>query len=153
MVGSVIGGAVAGAAGAACGTCALGLRIGSASVGGALGGALNRAVAGTPQSMAAAQRDAVGATVGFVAGEAGGKVLNALAKGKLDALAMQAAVQRTEAAAQNLGHLPGTAATQAAEQLRSRLNALGAATGEGVGNVTTNVLPAPVESDQNRRPQ
>jgi RHS repeat-associated protein len=137
------GGAVSGAVGTLCATCPVYARFGGSIAGNALGGALSRAISGKQQSLAAVQNDVIGGAAGFVLGEAGGTVAETLARSKIDKLTMAAAVQRTEAAQQNLGLVAGQCqvCNEAIKGIKSEVKAVGVATGETTSNLTSSSLP------------
>jgi RHS repeat-associated protein len=143
FLGAVSGGALAGALASTCGNCAWGVRLGSSSVGSVIGGILNRGVSGAPQTLEAAQRDAVAGAAGFVVAGAAAQAGTALAAGKVDQLVVQGAVARAEAAAANAGLGADKAAGQAIQTIQNAIATGGAVVGEAAGNVTGNNLPRP----------
>jgi RHS repeat-associated protein len=148
VLGAVAGGAVSGAAGAVCGSCGFALRTAIGTGGNVAGGIVNRHVAGRQQTVAALKQDAANGVIGSLAGEAGGKILTQAAKNRLSQLSVQGAIARTEAAAQNLGHVRATtSAEHAVRNIKSQVNATATALSETVSNLE---VVGPVRADRPR---
>jgi len=141
VLGAFAGGFVSGAAGTVCPTCGGAVRFSAAVYGTVGGGVVNRAISGQKQTLDAVQRDAIGGSVGFVAGEAGAKLAGAAAGQTVENLKMGAAAARADAAAQSLGQGADKVLNQAIQSVKTVIKATGVATSETASNITSSSLP------------
>lgn len=117
------------------------------------GGIINRAISGQAQTLDAVQRDIIGGTAGFVGAEVIGGVTAKVFQGSLEELSNAAIAARTEAAEQSLGQGADKAFNQAANTIRTTIQAATVAGGETISNVTSESTPPVKKAPEDKKEQ